>query len=188
MKNDVHARAVSTLGKGPSLEDSYPDYTEHRVSPPNHNGIIFFTDDIPNIRSSVVVKKEWTGAAEGGFCVFFFADFARNHGNTLLWHLCNMVNCLWELFPDDHKQKSSFLLDSWLCTPNFWESWVRYRSPLVWLWFQLWFKVSDPSFINSNNPMREYLSFSTRDLWTSTVTVPETPTASISIPFDSHAL
>jgi len=95
--------------------------------------------------------------------VSFCALFASNHDNMLLSHLFLMEFC-----HDDTsviKSKDHHLLDLWLHSLKFFGSRGRWTSPLVWLRFQLQFKVSNPRFVNSDNLIQECLTFNVKSLF-----------------------
>ena len=103
-------------------------------------------------------------ASQVDFCAFFCAIFASSHDNTLLSHLFHMKLYLSWWFLGDHKQRSS-LLDLWLRSTKFFGSRGGWTSPLVWLRFQLQFKVSNPRFVNSDNLIQEWLTFNVISLF-----------------------
>jgi hypothetical protein len=56
------------------------------------------------------------------------------------------------------------LLDLWLRSSKFYGSRGCWTSPLVWLRFQLWFKVSNPRFVNRANSIQKCLTFDVKSL------------------------
>jgi hypothetical protein len=99
----------------------------------------------------------------GRFLYIFLRSFASSHDSTLLSHLFHT-----ELCHDDSSviiSKDHHLLDLWLRSSEFCGSRGGWTSPLVWLRFQLQFKVSNPRFDNNDNSIQECLTFKIKPLF-----------------------
>lgn len=135
---------------------------ELQVASGNSSSILahLFGFNIPDMQGSIV--KEWLSLKQLRlvFGVFFCVVFGWSHHNTLVWHLFHMALC-----HDD----SLVIVNIWPLTELidfffFW-LWVIWVSPLVWLWFELRFEVSNPSFINSVNSTPVCFTFNAQSLF-----------------------
>jgi len=110
--------------------------------------------------AGVHCRAKWVAhpqASQVGFYAFFCQIFASSHDSTLLSHLFHMEICHDEssvIISKDHD-----LLDLWLRSSKLFGSKGSWTSPLVWLRFQLRFKVSNPRFVNSDISIQECLTF-----------------------------
>jgi hypothetical protein len=100
----------------------------------------------------------------GWFCAF----------SAQFLHPVTIIRCCYTCFKwnsichDDSSvimSKNHNLLDLWLRSAKFFGSRGGWTSPLVWLWFQLQFKVSNPCFKNSDNSKQECLTFNVKSLF-----------------------
>jgi len=103
----------------------------------------------PRCRRAFSCKMSGSSPSKSGrFLCILCTIFASSHDNMLLSHLFHM-----ELSHDDSSLITSknHLLDLLLRSSKFFGVRGGWTSPLVWLRFQLRFKVCKPRFVNSDN-------------------------------------
>ena len=145
--------------------DSCLDCMARKVTIPTHIYLVNRSQPSPSAGVHFVQnERSILEQVRSVFCEFFCAIFASSHHNTLLSHLFHMELCLSWWFLGDHKQRSSF---AWplITFVEIFGSRGGWTYTLVWLRFELWFKVSDPRFVNSDSSIQECLTFDVKSLF-----------------------
>jgi len=117
------------------------------------------------VRACAVLQNEWPIPEQvGSVFVHISAQFLHPVTTVRCCHTC----CTWNSCHDDSSviiDKGHHLLDLWLHSSKFFGWGEGWTSPLVWLWLQLQFKVSNPRFVNSDNSIQECLTFNVKSLF-----------------------
>ena len=162
----MSTHGLLTRGISRSPVDSGLDCMAHEVTLPTCIYLANWSQLSPGV--GVHCRAKWMAdsrASQVGFCAFFCAIFSSSHDNMLLSHLSHMKLCLSWWFLGEHKQRSPFawpliaLVEMFLIAGGGW------TAALVWLWFQLWFEVSNPRSVSSDNSIQECTTFNIRSLF-----------------------